>query len=903
MKSQVNRFVSWISLGWAVLGATGGWAQPGQAAYDSAASHLARLHYHTAAVWAKKALGLVNQPVSEVDTSYAKLLDVIVETDNYLGHYEEALHYGQQALNRWERTCGRRHLRYAYALQNLAEAYQYRLQYPKADSLHQAALQLTVELTGDRSGAYAGALSRLTTYYYERGMTPKAISYAQQTVAAFEQLPDRPAIPYAVALKNLGELYSIRTVTEPGKAIPLLQQARALLLANDASQTIVYAQLLRSLAVAYYAKKSYSGRPTPDLIPLLRESLMILEATIGRKTQGYINCADALGTFYCLDQQFGLAKEIVEQNLALADSLFGTSHPDYTNFLFSVARVNGHLGLDWAAEPLVVAVNQRLIHELRLFSPTLNDEEREQLFRNVANGFVWLHTYARAFAVHNPAITVEQYNTQLAVKGFLLRADQKFRRQLMATADTSLRRLYANWYNSRERLARQVRLPRAERRQQLGRPDSLETQANALEKQLALRLGTTTSGALQSGGHTWREVQARLKPGEAAVELIRYPIYQIRQGFGPTRIIHYAALIVTPDCPYPNIVYLENGNDLEGPQLQAYRADMFNQTNAASSYQYYWKPISDALRGVRRVYLSPDGVYCQININTLRNPETGRYVLDEREIVPVTTTGELTEFSPVKRTGKPTALLFGYPDYGPIARRLRSERVATTRQPARTRLSRDGFYEPLPATRQEVSDIGQLLRATFAVSTYMQTDAREEVIKKARSPAVLHIATHGFFETDTALGQTLQSPLFRSGLVLAGANRVLQAEARTDLFGQPQQDDGILTAYEAMNLNLGQTDLVVMSACQTGLGEVRNGEGVYGLQRAFNVAGAKSLLMSLWKVDDHVTRQLMTAFYRNWLGILGKTGDKVRAFRLAQQSIRKRYPHPFYWGAFVLVGH
>ena len=130
--------------------------------------------------------------------------------------------------------------------------------------------------------------------------------------------------------------------------------------------------------------------------------------------------------------------------------------------------------------------------------------------------------------------------------------------------------------------------------------------------------------------------------------------------------------------------------------------------------------------------------------------------------------------------------------------------------------------------------------------------------------------------------------MIRSGIVLAGVKNTEKEKT----------EDGILTAYEATNLDLDGTDLVVLSACQTGLGEVRNGEGVYGLQRAIMVAGANNLLMSLWKVDDDATAFLMTSFYSEWEG--QKNPDEFREIQIA---LRKKYPHPFYWGAFVMLGN
>jgi CHAT domain-containing protein len=246
-------------------------------------------------------------------------------------------------------------------------------------------------------------------------------------------------------------------------------------------------------------------------------------------------------------------------------------------------------------------------------------------------------------------------------------------------------------------------------------------------------------------------------------------------------------------------------------------------------------------------------------------------------------------------------LLVGRPSYriNSTASKAAKDRGETSA--ARTARWLEGAsFADLPGTQKEVEQIAAVLKKSAPVEIYLGDKAREEIIKKSTDAGILHIATHGFFiseqanefEKYTRKEDNFSDPMLRSGIVLAGVEdfqRTGTSEA---------DDDGILTAMEVCNLQLENTELVVMSACETGLGEIRYGEGVYGLQRAFRIAGARAMIMSLWKVDDQATQEMMVLFYNNWL----KFGDKRKAFEEAQKEIRKKYKYPFYWGAFVLLG-
>jgi CHAT domain-containing protein len=212
------------------------------------------------------------------------------------------------------------------------------------------------------------------------------------------------------------------------------------------------------------------------------------------------------------------------------------------------------------------------------------------------------------------------------------------------------------------------------------------------------------------------------------------------------------------------------------------------------------------------------------------------------------------------------------------------------------------YFAPIAGTGEEA----RAIKALFPEATLLTgRDATKATLQRMDAPRMLHIASHGFFLQDSARDETapapavgtraisaslkVENPLLRSGLALAGANLT-----------RDQHDDGILTALEASGLNLWGTKLVTLSACDTGVGEVRNGEGVYGLRRAFVLAGAETLVMTLWPVSDYITREPMAAYYAGLRAGLGR-GDALRQAKLAMLK-RKGRQHPFYWASFIQSG-
>ncbi|UCF66484.1 MAG: CHAT domain-containing protein, partial [Acidobacteriota bacterium] len=315
-------------------------------------------------------------------------------------------------------------------------------------------------------------------------------------------------------------------------------------------------------------------------------------------------------------------------------------------------------------------------------------------------------------------------------------------------------------------------------------------------------------------------------------------------------------------------------------------------------------PLREALRGRERIVIAPDGSLSRLPFEALPD-ETGQHLVD-RFAVSYLGAGRDALRLDLPRAEAGAALVMAAPDFDLVESGAGDASVRhETRTAALLRAARR--FEPLPGTHRE----GERVAAALGVEPRMAAAATEGQLKRARSPRVLHLATHGFFLEDQAIrplalesfergidgasrmAARFESPLLRSGLAFAGANAALEGRAL------PQDaEDGIVTSEDVVGIDLSGTQLVVLSACETGLGEIRTGEGVIGLRRAFVLAGAATLIMSLWKVPDEPTQRLMEYFYSALVEGFGRAD----ALREAQRRLKESHPHPFFWGAFICQG-
>lgn len=872
-----------------------------------------------------------------------------------MGVYDKSEKLYLEYLRMRKKLSGVKHVRYAQALEQLGSLYAYIGNYKKAEIALRKAEKVYEATIGLHNAANVRAdiYNALGNLYGRIGNYSRSEEAYQQSIDIYKEFvkidnQDIQKADYATVISNLAELYELQE--KNNQAVELLDQANKIFLEAGGQESPRYIRSLASLSQAYIRL----GR-LEEANEIMNQGLEAAKKSLGTEHPLYAAFLKDWARIQTERKAYQESETALSESLKISKTVLGARHPQTADVLEAFTELYLAQQSFSKAAPLYNQISQNLFVQIDNYFPFLSEKEKEDFYNNkIRDHFEEFNSFAFLHKEEDPKILGEVYNNQLATKAILLNASNKWKQRIKHSGDIKLVRLLDEWQTQKAYLIKLYQEQDKSRQKEI---DSLESIVNKVEKTLSLR-SENFAKLTDKKRYTWQEVQSTLKEGEAALEIIRFHKFGIAEmikninqpnspaypRFGLTDSVYYAALIVKPDTKdHPELVLFDNGNDLEGKFLNYYRNKIKFLKTDDLSYDNYWAPIAKSLKGVKKIFISPAGVYNQINLNTLIDPTSGKAVIDEIELQLVTNTKDLILKSNDELFNR-LALFFGAPNYG-LSEEARTKVAERTleRSSGEDDLGLDleeDFEETptpeidrgsvsldyLPGTKTEIENIQTLLQNVdmeWEAKVFLGDEALEDNIKNSFKPKVLHIATHGFFKKDLdgTESEYLRNPLFRSGLLLTGAGSSLAekdgAEAAaeddplddSDIFGEDDLsedggsnvknvEDGILTAYEAMNLNLENTDLVVLSACETGLGEIRNGEGVYGLQRAFKVAGARTIIMSLWKVNDQTTQILMTEFYRNWL----RNGDKHEAFRAAQRAVRAKFADPYYWGAFVIVG-
>jgi CHAT domain-containing protein/Flp pilus assembly protein TadD len=779
--------------------------------------------------------------------------------------------------------------------------------FTQAEQLTVEALDLRKAKFGDTNTSVAASLNNYGVLKYSLARYNEAEKDFETSLSIIKSNNLQAAMPYAIILNNQAMLFqSIGRFEEAEKT---LKEAIVIGEKLQSSKSRNHLKFLSNLALLYQQMGKYPeaetiylgmekrlGKNNPDYASmlnnqaalyivmgkedkvedLLKRSAAIYKSNFNEENPAYAKAISDLGNFYRYKGKYTDADPLLEKALAIRETTLGTSHPLYVQSQEDIAILYWKRKIWDRSFMMYRNVMDKSLDFINTYFPPMSEAEKTKYWDILSPRFQRFYNFAIDASIENPHVIESLYDYQIATKALLLNSTNRVKQAILTSKDVQLIKDYRTWLDQKETLARLYAYSKQDLRQQNINLDSLERAANAMERKLSERSGDFSS-SYSTKKVSADQIKALLTDTEAVVEIIRVQKYD--QKF--ENDARYLALVLTKGIDIPKLVILDNGSQLDTRYSKFYRNAVQQRIADEYSYDQYWARIEPELKGKKLIYISPDGAYNQINLNTLKKPDAD-YVINRYDLVILGNSKDLIAWKSKKaKAPRKNATLIGFPDYGA------------------------GEIAALPGTKIEMNTISKVLKTSgYQVTLFSEKTATEKNLKSIKAPTLIHIATHGYFLEDTessgaAFGIHLENandnPLLRSGLLLAGASGTVSGKRMPNL---ESNDNGILTAYEAMNLNLEGTDLIVLSACETGLGDVKAGEGVYGLQRAFLVAGADALIMSLWKVDDAATQQLMSNFYTNWL----KLGNKQKAFKQAQLQLMAKYKEPYYWGAFVMMG-
>lgn len=858
----------------------------------------------------------------ENDAEYAGALDNLGAVYHNLFKNDEAIKCHKAAIAISIKNHQENHPDFANALTNLSNIYMEIGNYKEADKCLSKAKEIYLSAYGDESLEYMTVVNNQAILYFKMGNYESALKENLKVNHIREKKLGKKHIDYIRSLINLGESY--RALGQYDKEMECLKEAQSVAKEIWGEENLFYAKILNNLGLFYISLKKWDLAES-----LMNKAMLALEKSIGKNNSEYAIYLTNFALVYYAKKEYNQSILLNSTARDIFIKYSGESASLYTTYQIAIAseQLDSFERAQKCYNKTIDIIKQKCI----VMSTFLTPSEMLPYLKNNEN--VIGSYYSFCFEHPNTPLIKTGFDNALFFKSAILENILILKR-LITNTDTVSYQIYSNWQSIRRRLSAEYSKDIKDR----SKVEELEGKANKLEKQLLSIPGFAEA----QRQYNWEEVRAALPNQAAAIEFIHFHYYNP----DPTDSTFYAALLLRPADTVPIFIPLCEERQLKvlltrTDSTEQYYQNLYRPSAAdtTSLWQAIWAPIVPYLSEGNSVYFSPSGLLHRLNLGAIQ-PVQGQRVGDRYQLVQLGSTRQLvTDSTRLTQTYHPTdnpnndAILFGG-----IAYDLDTN-ITITNQPVQTDSTiasepefsrgvsfaevdstiRGGKFQPLSGTFQEVKAIeSNLNRHRFHTIPYLSSDATEEAFKKIGqdghpSPRVLHIATHGFFfpdpevKTSQTFGfndepvfKTSDNPMIRSGLALAGANYAWQ-------FSRPlrsDMEDGILTAYEISQMNLSNTELVVLSACETGLGDLTGNEGVYGLQRAFKIAGAKHLIMSLWKVPDAATSKLMQAFYANWLGSANQKPMPIPdAFRAAQKTMQadRLYRNPYYWAGFVLV--
>jgi CHAT domain-containing protein/tetratricopeptide (TPR) repeat protein len=814
---------------------------------------------------------------------YATAINNRASTLHGMGHYKEAYPYYQEAKQiRYQLDSLRD---YAASLSDMGVYYLDIGQWERADSFFTAALDLRLQKLGKKHPDYAATLNNLASLCSRRGQFKKALRHYEEAGAIWAETEGENSLLYSFYLGNKGLV--LYRLGELDSAVTCLSESKRL---RGGGSPQRFATTLVNLGRVFIKMCDYDRAMLE-----LEEAVNLLKSDTTRPE--YPAALQNLAFVCGKKGQSERADQLYHEVLRLRQRYISTNLPEYAQVMMLYADFNRSKGANELADSLYwkasIALRKHLVS-------TAKYATEEELL-----AYIELHQPEWDFFFDLAAQKRTDANTMVAYDNVLLFRNASLQNLIniasIRDASNATKKTFEDWQAKRRIVGEQIFR---------AKPADLLKNANDDAENLEELLMRTVSIANVQKEITWQDVRNRLKHDEAAIEFVAYHPYNSTLQTSE-KSVNYAALILRSGDSAPIFLPLFEESVLTkivGGNPIEVEADVNTFYNESDLYNVLWKPIERYLQKVSVIYLVPDGELHKISFEAIINPKTAMPLAEQYLLVRLGSSRQIAVpdlQSSQKTNASPTAIIYGGINYeadcDSFPENISKDYKEESKVRSNVQIESEGF-PILNFTAHEADAISEMLRKKKYRSTVLKSYfASESHFKQMEVPTILHIGTHGFFYKRNVEDKSLlpfkvnESSMIRSGLAMAGANKTWK---NTSIC--PKSDeDGILTAYEVSQKYLLGTDLVVLSACKTGLGDVVGGEGIYGLQRAFKIAGAKHIVMSLWEVADHTaTEDFLTKFYENWLD---KDMDIRQAFRSAQMEIRETWASPYYWACFVLI--
>lgn len=763
-------------------------------------------------------------------------------------------------------------VRRAESLESLAVFYERMGRYGDAEKTLLTALEIKRSIPDEAKILIIETLNDLGIMYHETGQHAKASEMFAEVVKECEANVGTDHPFYATAKNNLGTLaLASGNISE---ARDMFTDALANYKVNFGTMHPYYANTLNNLA---RVERKLGNNDMAEKYYM--EVLHIDEKVYGKRHPDYATTLINVGVLYSSIGKEVEAEKYYKEAVDIREEVLGVNHPAYGSALEYMGMHSLAMGKRVEAEQCFRKSIQIQIDQIELLFPIMTDHERQIFHENIRANIDRYNYIALGLLNQNPDLVKTIFDFQLHTKSVLFNTSYKVHEEVAESDDLELKQKYEKWQSDKRLMASYHQMGAQELEQLNVNLGYEESKLERLESEI-VAIMEDFAGALQHVYGSWKSVQDYVKPGEAIVEIIRVPQFASltrTEGtlFGFTGQTQYLAIVFTNGSDAPKHVVIGQDFMTDEQHFNVYK-NYLNQ-GSGDAFGRLWAPIDQAVGKTTSVKIIPDGIYNEVNPNALKM-SNGKYVIDKYYVSYLTSARDL--FVEEAQVYNKKSYLIGNPGY-------------SSGQGHKLELS------SLSGSEAEVNEIAGTLASGWDVKTYLGNDANELRIRSAYSPTVLHIAAHGFFNdiyNFISSHSPIHSAFFSSGIFLTGASETITRFERG--IQTIPENDGILTTYEAMNLDLQRTQLVVLSACELGLEDAENGAGVYGLQRALTVAGARNIITSLSKVEDDAIKELMVSFYKKF----NETNKVKESLIQAQLKLREKYNDPKVWGAFILTG-